>query len=277
MKPLFVRNLGGVAYGQPLVATAEPTANGTRDLVIVATDIDTITAFDAKDGSIVWTRSLLPTGDTIVTPGFTGCVNMLHAGVSGTPVIDRSRDAVYVVAESLSGGSNQHIVFRLYSLALGTGKNRSPATTIYGEAQGPTVESVSSPTTNSSAPLWCSPTTACTLDSAVSADFNGSFYHGWMFAYDPDSLKQVGTFMDSPTHDENGNYMGGIWMSGSGATVDAHGNLLFITGNGTFDGQANFGDSAVKIAWISRTSSITLRRIPSKAITPPTRISDPAA
>jgi hypothetical protein len=42
--------------------------------------------------------------------------------------------------------------------------------------------------------------------------------------------------------------MGGIWMSGNGATVDARGNLLLVTGNGAFDGRTSFGDSVVKLA-----------------------------
>lgn len=248
MKPLFARDLDGVAYGQPLVATAEPTAKGTRDIVIVATDNDTISAFDAHDGSIVWTRSLIPAGESIVKPQFTGCINMVHAGVSGTPVIDRSRDAVYVVAESLTAaGSQQHIAFRLFSIALGTGRDRSAAVPIHGEAAG------SNGRIRFLADYQQQRTALVLANNRVyvgfgsTCDFNGNYYHGWLFAYDPDSLKQLATFMDSPSPDQNGNFMGGIWMSGNGATVDAHGNLLFITGNGTFDRHANLGDSAVKL------------------------------
>ena len=249
MKALFMRDLDGVAYGQPLVATAEPTARGTRDIVIVATDNDTISAYDAHDGSVIWTRSLLPTGESVVKPQFTGCINMLHAGVSGTPVIDRARDAVYVVAESLTAaGSQQHISFRLYSIALGTGRNRSAAVAIHGEAPGANgrIRFLADYQQQRSALVLANNRVYVGFGSTC--DFNGNYYHGWLFAYDPDSLKQLGTFMDSPTPDQNGNFMGGIWMSGNGATVDARGNLLLITGNGTFDGRNNFGDSAVKLA-----------------------------
>jgi hypothetical protein len=248
MKPLFVRDLEGNAYGQPLVATAEATAKGTRDIVIVATDNDSISAYDAHDGSLIWTRSLLLTGESTVTPQFTGCINMLHAGVSGTPVIDRTRDAVYVVAESLTpAGSSQHITFRLFSIALGTGMNRSAPTTIYGEARGTNgrIRFLGDYQQQRAALLLANNRVYVGFGSTC--DFNGNYYHGWMFAYDPDSLKQLATFMDSPSPDQNGNFMGGIWMSGNGPSVDARGNLLFIIGNGTFDGHANLGDSAVKL------------------------------
>jgi hypothetical protein len=247
MKPLFVRALDGNAYGQPLVATAEATARGTRDIVILATDNDSISAYDAHDGAVIWRRSLIPTGETIVTPQFTGCINMLHAGVSGTPVIDRARDAVYVVAESLSAGSQQHITFRLYSIALGTGLNRSAPVTIYGETHGANgrIRFLGDYQQQRAALVLANNRVYVGFGSTC--DFNGNYYHGWLFAYDPDSLKRLATFMDSPAPDQNGNFMGGIWMSGNGATIDARGNLLFVIGNGTFDGHTSFGDSVVKL------------------------------
>ncbi len=248
MKPLFVRELDGIAYGQPLVATAEATVKGTRDIVIVATGNDSISAYDAHDGDVIWTRSLIPKGETVVTPQFTGCINMLRAGVSGTPVIDRTRDAVYVVAESLTpAGSSQHITFRLFSVALGTGLNRTAPMTIYGEARGTNgrIRFLGDYQQQRAALVLANNRVYVGFGSTC--DFNGNDYHGWLFAYDPDSLKQLATFMDSPSPDQYGNFMGGIWMSGNGAAVDARGNLLFITGNGTFDGRASLGDSVVKL------------------------------
>jgi hypothetical protein len=248
MKRLFVRDLDGVSYGQPLVATAEATLKGTRDIVIVATDKDSITAFDAHDGAVIWTRSLIQTGETLVTPQFTGCINMLHAGVSGTPVIDRTRDAVYVVAESLTAaGPSQHIAFRLFSIALGTGLNRSAPITVHAETSGPNGRIRFLDDYQQQRAALVLANNRVYVGFGSTCDFNGNRYHGWLFAYDPDSLKQLATFIDSPSPDRNGDFKGGIWMSGNGPSVDAHGNLLFITGNGSFDGHTNLGDSAVKL------------------------------
>jgi hypothetical protein len=67
-------------------------------------------------------------------------------------------------------------------------------------------------------------------------------YHGWMMSYDASTLAQLGVFNSSP----DGN-MAGIWMSGAGPGFDDAGNLYFSTGNGTFDGKSEFGESMVKV------------------------------
>jgi hypothetical protein len=248
VKPLFARALDGLAYAQPLVATAEPTAGGTRDLVVVGTDRDTMVALDAHSGAVVWSRSLIPAGEAIVTTAFTGCINMEHAGISGTPVIDRTRDAVYVVTETLTQTSPAHIVFRLYALALGTGANKLAPKVIDGEVRGARGQIPFLADFQQQRVALTLANNRVYVAFGSTCDYNGNHYHGWLFAYDPDSLAQLGIFMDSPVADKNGNFEGGIWMSGNGATVDAHGNLLFVTGNGTFDRQTAFGDSAVKVA-----------------------------
>jgi outer membrane protein assembly factor BamB len=50
-------------------------------------------------------------------------------------------------------------------------------------------------------------------------------------------------FNDEPT----GGY-GGIWMSGGAPAADASNNLYVITGNGTYDGSTQFGDSFLKLS-----------------------------
>jgi outer membrane protein assembly factor BamB len=247
LKPRFIRTLDGLAYAQPLVASAEQTANGTVDLVVVASDHDTVTALNARTGAVVWTRSLIPSGETIVTTTFTGCINMLHAGISGTPVIDRTRDLIYVVAETLSGGSQQHINFRLYALSLATGAVKGTPVVVAGQAKGAAGRITFEGDYQQQRTALVLANNRVYVGFGSTCDYNGNQYHGWLFAYDPDSLKALSTFMDTPVADENGNFMGGIWMSGNGLTVDANGNLLFVIGNGTFNGKTAFGDSVVKL------------------------------
>ena len=55
-------------------------------------------------------------------------------------------------------------------------------------------------------------------------------YHGWILGYDKMTLAQKVVFNTTPNGDD-----GGIWESGCGPGVDTNGDLIAITGNGTFD------------------------------------------
>src|SRR5207245_10687242 len=79
-------------------------------------------------------------------------------------------------------------------------------------------------------------------------------YHGWIFAYDvsnPKAPKKIDVFSDTLTEraPKNGNSEGraGIWMSGQGPETDDAGNVYLATGDGTFNGTTDFGDSVLKI------------------------------
>jgi hypothetical protein len=68
---------------------------------------------------------------------------------------------------------------------------------------------------------------------------------GWMMAYDGTNLSQTAVFCVTPT----GN-LGAIWGSGAAPVVDSTGNVYFMTGNGTFDGDTggeNYSMSMLKL------------------------------
>ena len=70
-------------------------------------------------------------------------------------------------------------------------------------------------------------------------------YHGWVMAYDPQTLAQKGVLNVDPDGSE-----AGIWLSDTGPAVDSEGNLYVPTGNGTFDatsGGRDYGDSVLKL------------------------------
>src|SRR6202011_4296494 len=68
-------------------------------------------------------------------------------------------------------------------------------------------------------------------------------YYGWIVGYSAASLAQVSLFNDDPSSG-----YGGIWMSGGTPAADASNNLYVITGNGTFDGSTQFGDTFLKLS-----------------------------
>jgi hypothetical protein len=71
-------------------------------------------------------------------------------------------------------------------------------------------------------------------------------YHGWVMAYDPQTLAQRAILNVTPDGGE-----GGIWASDTGPAADMDGNVYVPTGNGTFDagsGGRDYGDSVLKLA-----------------------------
>jgi hypothetical protein len=58
------------------------------------------------------------------------------------------------------------------------------------------------------------------------------------------TLHQTEVYNTSPTGSFGG---GGIWLAGGTPAVDAFGFLYLATGNGDFDGTANFGDSILRL------------------------------
>jgi len=106
--------LDGQLYGEPLVADGR---------VIAATENDTVYAMSARTGRILWSRHLakpvpsgdLPCGD--ISP---------EVGITGTPVIDASRDEIFVDADTLIRGPSRsrgvEASHRLFGLNLLTGR-----------------------------------------------------------------------------------------------------------------------------------------------------------
>ena len=72
--------------------------NGTHNVIFVATEKDSVFAFDADANPCkqLWKSSLIPTGSQAVSNGNTQIVPFV--GITGTPVIDLSASVLYVVA-----------------------------------------------------------------------------------------------------------------------------------------------------------------------------------
>ena len=77
-------------------------------------------------------------------------------------------------------------------------------------------------------------------------------YHGWVFAYNPLNLAQLGILNTTPNAltDPSGYPLaaGGIWQSGAGLASDGK-SVFFSTGNGSFNpSNGSYGDSVVRFA-----------------------------
>ena len=244
---LFSCPVDGYLYAAPLYVANLNVAGQKHNVVIIATEHDSVYAFDADSPSCtqLWSRSFLGTGVTTVSEVDSGEINdpnlVPEDGVTSTPVIDSSTNSLYVLPhtkETVGSGcstSTPCFFHRLHVLDLTTGNEK------FG---GPVVIS---PTGFN--PLKQLQRPALLLNNGtVYVGFGGypdmRPYEGWLMAFDATTLALKFAWMSTA----NGNNQGSIWQAGAGPAVDANGNVYVETANGVFDGTSNFADSVVKLS-----------------------------
>lgn len=124
---LFSANVDGYIVGQPLYLqnVSVPTL-GTHNVVYVATLHDSVYAFDADTGALLWQVSFINPGlgITAVPVSDAGCVGVTkftEHGVVGTAVIDPNTGTLYLVAKTKENGT---YVQRLHALDAGSGQEK---------------------------------------------------------------------------------------------------------------------------------------------------------
>ena len=248
---LFSIPVDGFIYAQPLYVAGLKIGGQVHNTVFVATEHDSVYAFDADTpGPPLWQTSFINPGAgiTTVSSADVSCVNIVpEIGITSTPVIDPTSGTLYVEANTKENGAFFH---RLHALDVTTGAEKIPPVVIQGAVAGNGDASVNGfitfdPLRHLQRPALLLSQNALYIAFGSHCDNNP--YHGWVFAYDAQSLKQLGIFNATP----NGN-RGAIWQSGGGPAADATGNVFVMTGNGTFDGPSpggnnDFGDSFLKL------------------------------
>ncbi|HEV2400313.1 MAG TPA: Ig-like domain-containing protein [Candidatus Sulfotelmatobacter sp.] len=249
---LFTRPLDGQEPAQPLYVPSVfiPSTGSVHNVVYVATMHDSVYAFDAdnnqgSNASPLWMVNFLneANGVTTVPVADENCTIAGYSefGIQGTPVIDLSQNAIYVLAMTKENGSYVH---RLHALDLGTGAE------LFG---GPVVVTASVVVDGTSYPFidkFQQQRPGLLLQGGnVYIGFGGpgcniKTENGWAMAYNSTSLQQVGAFNVSPGRDASA-----IWQSGGGLAGDGEGDIYFSTGDGLFDGPGgtHFGDSVIKL------------------------------
>ena len=119
---LFVIATDGKVDAQPLyLPNVIIPANGTHNVLFVASEHDTVYGFDADSGSPLWHVTMLKTRET--PSNDRGCSQVTpEIGVTSTPVIDLTAGAhgtIYVVAMSKDASGNYHQ--RLHALDVTSG------------------------------------------------------------------------------------------------------------------------------------------------------------
>ena len=248
----------GAVYAQPLfIPSVEIPNKGTHDVLFVATEHDSVYAFDAtRPGDPpLWQVSFLDKarGVTLVSEDDAECPFIRpEVGITSTPVIDLKSGTLFVLARTKirhALGNNEYFQ-HLHALAITTGVEKfGGPKLITASVQGQGAGAVNGQVAFN--PLRENPRAALVLANKIvyltwasSCDLDP--YHGWVMAYDPQTLAQRAALNVNPDGSE-----AGIWLSDTGPAADADGNLFLPTGNGTFDadsGGRDYGDSVLKLA-----------------------------
>ncbi len=232
-------SVDGLVDAEPLYASSVAVpSNGTHNLLIVPTEHDSVYAFDADTGAVIWHVSTLKTGES--SSDNRGCGQVTpEIGVTSTPVIDRTRGtngAIYVVAMSKDGSGHYHQRLHALDLALGTELLGGPKEI---QATYPGTGDNSDGTNVVFDPAQYKERVGLLLMNGVvytgwASHCDARPYTGWIMGYDASSLAQTTVLNITP----NGNE-GAIWMAGAGLAADNSGNIFFLDANGEFDSTSN--------------------------------------
>ncbi len=248
---LFEDSVDGLVDAQPLIKTqvAIP-GQGTHNVIYVATENDTVYAFDADTSGLpLWHVSLLGTGEAPSDDRGCGQVTP-KIGITSTPVIDPaagSHGTIYVVAMSKNTTTGAYFQ-RIHALDITTGTE---------EFSGPVTVTATYPPGPAFAPKQYKERAGLLLLNgqlitawASHCDFTP--YNGWIMAYDQNTLAQTSVLDVTPNGSE-----GAIWQAGGGIAADSAGNIYLLDGNGTWDTtvnangfptKADFGNSFLKLS-----------------------------
>jgi hypothetical protein len=235
---LFTLSVDGLVDAEPLYLSAVTISGTTHNVLIVATEHDSVYAFDADIGSQLWKISTLKSGES--TSDDRGCSQVTpEIGITSTPVISRAKGTngvIYTVAMSKDSSGSYHQ--RLHALDAATGNE------LY---KGPVDISAQYPGTgdNSSGgfvifdPAQYKERSGLLLTGGVvylawASHCDIRPYTGWIMGYSASTLIQKTVLNVTP----NGNE-GAIWGSGAGLTTDGLGNIFFLDANGIFDTTLN--------------------------------------
>jgi hypothetical protein len=274
----FILSVDGKVDAQPLYVSGAAVFSGTtslgnHDLIIVATEHDSVYAFDADTGTLYWHASLVGPGET--PSDDRGCSQVTpEIGVTATPAIDRgvgTYGTIYLVAMSKSATAYHQ---RLHALNLATGQ----------EVAGSPMEIRASypgrgPHNDGSGHVIFDPGAykerpgLLLLNGIVytawSSHCDRPPYTAWIIGYDEKTLGQTTVLNVDPNGPPNGTFLSdgsgnAFWNSGAGPAADAGGNIYALTANGPFDtnlasGFPSLGDYGDTFLKISTQGGLTVR------------------
>lgn len=260
---LFAMQVDGQIYGQPLYVPNLAMPDGVRhNVVFVATMHNSVYAFDAdsaRDSRPLWHDQVgtsLPYDFIPMVPHVRRYNIKPEIGIVSTPAIDLTRGTIYVVAKVCDSSPHskcrgkRSISYWLHALDIVTGAERSNSPhQVKATCPGTAVGSIKGlivfdPIKHLQRPGVLLANKQVYL--AFASHHDTPIYHGWVMAFDAETLELKASYCSTPDGKE-----GGIWQAGNGPSADSEGNIYVITGNGTYNTEGvrpNLGDSFVKLS-----------------------------
>lgn len=262
---LFTYAVDGQIYAQPLYVPGVAIAGkGTHNVVYVATENDSVYAFDADgntsaNASPLWQVAFANSANGVIAvpSSDTSCGNITpQIGITSTPVIDQKSGTLYTIAKTKeTSGTTVHYVQRLHALDITSGAEKfAPVVieaavpgTCYPNDNGSVIFSALRQNQRAGLVLYNG-----IIVAAWSSNCDNNPYTGWVMAFDASTGKQLAVFNDAPDMGVvSYECRGGIWQSGAAPAVDTDGNMFVATGNGYFngntDGGLDFSDTVLKL------------------------------
>ncbi|MFL6240116.1 MAG: PQQ-binding-like beta-propeller repeat protein [Actinomycetes bacterium] len=208
----FTRQLDGAVYAEPIVV---------QDRLIVATENNTVYAFDAATGTLRWQRHLA----TPVPRSALSCGNIDPEGITSTPAYDASTHRVFVVAEQQPGVRHD-----LYGVDLTSGN-----VTLHRSADPPNQSATSM---QERAALLVAHGRVYWAYGGLAGDCGD--YHGHVVSV-PVTGAGAMTYYRVPTPRE-----GGIWAP-PGPVLAADGHIYVSVGNGESTTSYDGSDSVIEL------------------------------
>jgi hypothetical protein len=263
---LFTQSVDGDIYAQPLyLASVTIPSKGTHNVVFVATENDSVYAFDAdsnrgSNAAPLWQANLIDAAHGASAGATATPADAVQdwtvgpwIGITATPAIDVNRSTMYVVTYSLENNGD---VYRLHAVDITTGNDSyhtcMAASVIISGCPSPTSVTWLGATFKAqyqlNRPGLLISNGIVYVAFGSHADNNASSTHGWVMGFDEATLAPHGIFVTTPGNCINSTCLGSLWMDGAGLASDSTGNIFASTGNGTFVEGSDLADSVIKLA-----------------------------
>jgi len=248
-------DVDGDVMAEPLMVSNFTMPDSTvHNILVVATENNSVYAFDAQTYAILWhvnlgtPQSYIDVNCTDVQPVY---------GISGTPVIVRNGNVATIYLVSATEPASMSFHTKLYALNLATGASVvrpmeiAPRANLQSGGQvhfDPQSQWIRAGLAYANGSVYMGVASHC--------DNNPGSITGWVLRYDASTLRLLSRFATVSTQADL--QLASIWMAGFAPPIDANGNIFAVTGNGYYSAvntAKGYGESVLSLSSILKKNS----------------------